>query len=206
MELTEKQIAILDAAETLFASKGFEGASVRDIAKKANVNVAMISYYFGSKEKLLQQLLLNRTENSRKLLTQLKQDTHKNSWEKIDRIIDFFVDHLLESRQFHNITSRQISLVQDEDTIELLINIKKTNQAIIEDIIKEGQEKKIFREVNIPLTIGSVFGTISQVSMSQEYYKKVLKEKNEEAYFRKLRPKLKRHLKTLIRNHLALKG
>jgi len=206
MELTEKQIAILDAAESLFASKGFEGASVRDIAKKANVNVAMISYYFGSKEKLLQQLLLNRTENSRKLLTQLKQDTHKNSWEKIDRIIDFFVDHLLESRQFHNITSRQISLVQDEDTIELLINIKKTNQAIIEDIIKEGQEKKIFREVNIPLTIGSVFGTISQVSMSQEYYKKVLKEKNEEAYFRKLRPKLKRHLKTLIRNHLALKG
>ncbi|HLR37188.1 MAG TPA: TetR/AcrR family transcriptional regulator C-terminal domain-containing protein, partial [Chitinophagaceae bacterium] len=104
------------------------------------------------------------------------------------------------------ITSRQISLVQDEDTIELLINIKKTNQSIIEDIIKEGQEKKIFREVNIPLTIGSVFGTISQVSMSQEYYKKVLKEKNEEAYFRKLRPKLKRHLKTLIRNHLALKG
>jgi len=206
MELTEKQIAILDAAESLFTSKGFEGASVRDIAKKANVNVAMISYYFGSKEKLLQQLLLNRTENSRKLLTQLKQDTHKNSWEKIDRIIDFFVDHLLESRQFHNITSRQISLVQDEDTIELLINIKKTNQAIIEDIIKEGQEKKIFREVNIPLTIGSVFGTISQVSMSQEYYKKVLKEKNEEAYFRKLRPKLKRHLKTLIRNHLALKG
>src|SRR5699024_3705269 len=206
MELTEKQIAILDAAESLFASKGFEGASVRDIAKKANVNVAMISYYFGSKEKMLQQLLLNRTENSRKLLTQLKQDTHKNSWEKIDRIIDFFVDHLLESRQFHNITSRQISLVQDEDTIELLINIKKTNHAIIEDIIKEGQEKKTFREVNIPLTIGSVFGTISQVSMSQEYYKKVLKEKNEEAYFRKLRPKLKRHLKTLIRNHLALKG
>ncbi len=206
MELTEKQSAILDAAEALFANKGFEGASVRDIAKKANVNVAMISYYFGSKEKLLQQLLLNRTENSRKLLTQLKQDTHKDSWEKIDRIIDFFVDHLLESRQFHNITSRQISLVQDEDTIELLINIKKTNQSIIEDIIKEGQEKKIFREVNIPLTIGSVFGTISQVSMSQEYYKKVLKEKNEEAYFRKLRPKLKRHLKTLMRNHLALKG
>src|SRR5699024_12464181 len=99
MELTEKQIAILDAAESLFASKGFKGASVRDIAKKAKVNVAMISYYFGSKEKLLQQLLLNRTENSRKLLTQLKQDTHKNSWEKIDRIIDFFVDHLLESRR-----------------------------------------------------------------------------------------------------------
>lgn len=33
------------------SKKGFEGTSVRDISAKANINVAMISYYFGSKEK-----------------------------------------------------------------------------------------------------------------------------------------------------------
>ena len=50
-EFNEKQLEILQVAEQLFAEEGFDGTSVRDIAKKANVNIAMISYYFGSKEK-----------------------------------------------------------------------------------------------------------------------------------------------------------
>ena len=52
--MLDKRDQILEAAEELFAQKGFEGTSVRDLAKKAKVNVAMISYYFGSKEKLFE--------------------------------------------------------------------------------------------------------------------------------------------------------
>ncbi len=52
-----KKEKILEVAEELFAEKGFEGTSVRDIAQKAEVNIAMISYYFGSKEKLLEALI-----------------------------------------------------------------------------------------------------------------------------------------------------
>ena len=35
----------------LFGQKGFDGTSVREIAAGADVNLAMINYYFGSKEK-----------------------------------------------------------------------------------------------------------------------------------------------------------
>ena len=42
-----KQIHILNVAEELIAQNGFEDTSVREISKKANINVAMISYYFG---------------------------------------------------------------------------------------------------------------------------------------------------------------
>ena len=48
--LSEKQLHILLVAEELFALHGFDGTSVRDIAEKAGVNLAMISYYFQSKE------------------------------------------------------------------------------------------------------------------------------------------------------------
>ena len=44
-----KQIHILNVAEELIAQNGFENTSVREISKNANINVAMISYYFGSK-------------------------------------------------------------------------------------------------------------------------------------------------------------
>jgi AcrR family transcriptional regulator len=43
---------ILDTAERLFAEKGFEGVSVREITGKAGCNVASINYYFGSKKGL----------------------------------------------------------------------------------------------------------------------------------------------------------
>lgn len=45
---------ILDAAELLFADKGFEETSLRTITSKAKVNLAAVNYHFGSKKTLIQ--------------------------------------------------------------------------------------------------------------------------------------------------------
>lgn len=51
---------ILDAAEALFAQKGYEGAAFRDITKKAGVNLAAAHYHIGSKEALFALVLARR--------------------------------------------------------------------------------------------------------------------------------------------------
>lgn len=43
---------LLDAAEKLFAEKGFDGTSVRDITAEAKCNIAAVNYHFGGKDKL----------------------------------------------------------------------------------------------------------------------------------------------------------
>ena len=48
---------LIDAAIKLFAEKGYEGTSVRDLATAAGVNVAAVSYHFGSKDTLYQETL-----------------------------------------------------------------------------------------------------------------------------------------------------
>ena len=48
---------ILAAALEVFASRGFEAASLREITDKAGVNVAAIHYHFGSREELIQSLM-----------------------------------------------------------------------------------------------------------------------------------------------------
>ncbi len=53
---------ILDAATTLFAKKGFDGASIREICKAANVNLCMISYYWGGKRELYEGIIENLLE------------------------------------------------------------------------------------------------------------------------------------------------
>jgi len=47
---------LLDAAEGLFCERGFEGTSIRDIAASAGCNIASVNYYFGSKEKLYEEV------------------------------------------------------------------------------------------------------------------------------------------------------
>ncbi len=44
---------LLDAAEQLFAERGFEAVSVRDITKQSQANVAAVNYHFGSREQLI---------------------------------------------------------------------------------------------------------------------------------------------------------
>jgi AcrR family transcriptional regulator len=48
---------ILSAARILFAKKGFDGTSVREIAKDANVNVALINYHYQTKDKLFCEII-----------------------------------------------------------------------------------------------------------------------------------------------------
>ncbi|PKR84318.1 forespore capture DNA-binding protein RefZ [Heyndrickxia camelliae] len=50
--------AILNSAILLFNTKGYDGTSIRDISKRANVNPANISYYFHSKQGLLEACLV----------------------------------------------------------------------------------------------------------------------------------------------------
>lgn len=51
---------ILDAAEALFAAKGFRGTTMRAITNKADVNLAAVNYHFGSKQSLLEEVIKRR--------------------------------------------------------------------------------------------------------------------------------------------------
>ncbi|NWH09686.1 MAG: TetR family transcriptional regulator [Alphaproteobacteria bacterium] len=52
MATTDARARILEAASRLFAERGFGETTVRDIIFRANVNIAAVNYYFGSKEAL----------------------------------------------------------------------------------------------------------------------------------------------------------
>lgn len=69
---------ILDAAEQMFADHGFDGASMRQLASAARVNVATAYYYFGSKEEVLAAVFDRRfgpvREQQWEALRQLERD------------------------------------------------------------------------------------------------------------------------------------
>jgi AcrR family transcriptional regulator len=207
-EKVDKRIQILAVAEQLFAENGFDGTSVRDIAQLANVNLAMISYYFGSKEKLLEALIEDRAGYTLGILEELNKNQTLTPWDKIDRLLEFYVDKIFNNYHFHCIMSQQYNSSRSTEIKELIINIKLRNLEQIKQVIADGQKKKVFRKVDIELTMASVFGTLTQVINSRTLYCRLLKiDETDEASFRKkIAPRLKTHLKQMLRAHLDIKN
>lgn len=60
---TNTEQKIIDVAKELFATNGYEGTSIREICKSADVNISLISYYFGGKKELYQKIIESITKN-----------------------------------------------------------------------------------------------------------------------------------------------
>jgi AcrR family transcriptional regulator len=205
---SDKREHILIVAEELFGEKGFDGTSVRDIANSAGVNLAMISYYFGSKEKLLESLIEFRSASAYGRLEYLSNDESLSSWDKIDGVVDYYVDKILNNLRFHNIMYQQASNARSEEIRTLIMTVKLRNLEHIKKIITDGQKQKIFRQVDVVMTIGTLMGTISSYTQSREYGCRILDidYTNEEAFRIQLAPRLKTHLKQVLRAHLDIKN
>ncbi len=90
---------ILECAERLFATKGYDAASIRDITNEAGVNLASIHYHFGSKEKLLEELLKKKLDwlNQERLLALLKlEQESKGAPIRPSAILEAFFGTLLK--------------------------------------------------------------------------------------------------------------
>ena len=99
--LSAKQVQLLDTAEVLFSRKGFDGTSVRDIAEAAGINTAMISYYFGSKEKLMEEIFERKSLNIREKVDALLKDDSLDPFQKMYSLVDIYIEGILQRKTFH---------------------------------------------------------------------------------------------------------
>ncbi|XKH10362.1 TetR/AcrR family transcriptional regulator [Novosphingobium sp. BL-52-GroH] len=93
------RLSILRAAEAVIAERGYESASLREITSRAGVDLALVNYHFGSKERLYIAILSRRnTAINRKRLQQLEQARHDAAPYPIavDRIVDCFLEPIFE--------------------------------------------------------------------------------------------------------------
>lgn len=199
----EKKEKILAAAERLFGDLGFEAVSTRLLAKEAGVNMAMLAYYFGSKEKLFRSMIQRRTEDGRTKLQELLSTGHTPS-EKIDLVIDMYVNKLFDSGRMHALFQREISLLQRTTISELICQSLTDAFKSIIKIIKEGQVQGVFRKVDMEFTVISMISTISYVVNSPAMTRLVFNLGEDEVSTKNdvFRKRIKKHLKDMIHKHL----
>jgi AcrR family transcriptional regulator len=95
LEIDRTRERILEAAGQLFADRGFEGTTVRDICQAAGANVAAVNYYFGDKERLYVEAVV-RAHKWRLDQAQLPDwDEHTTPRQKLADFIETFFRRVL---------------------------------------------------------------------------------------------------------------
>ena len=155
------KVRILDAATHLFAKKGFDGTSIREICKTAGVNICMISYYWGGKQELyrgiIDNLLEKQIEYSKGFLDLDKnpKDMSKEECVKLlmiiaEKLVDFF---------YTNVSSDLIVLLLKEQQKPNFI----VNSPVL-DYMRSIIARILNKNVNDKLVIFKTLFMLSQVN------------------------------------------
>ncbi|WP_318847068.1 TetR/AcrR family transcriptional regulator [Chryseobacterium sp. JV558] len=203
--MISKEENILFAAEKLFAEKGFEGTSTREIAKEANVNISMISYYFGSKEKLYEKLVEYRMTEGQFFSKDILERTDMNEWQKIEKVIDQFSNKIRTQKCFYRIMQREQVYTKNPQIVEFLKQTKMGFLSMYSQILESGLKNGIFTK-NPPIYLlhSTVSGTLFYAFNAKEMYKEFLNEtEDEETFDEKYYTELNKHIKYLLKDLLG---
>ncbi|MGB4849813.1 MAG: TetR/AcrR family transcriptional regulator [Saprospiraceae bacterium] len=89
---TEEKIRI--AARKVFTQKGYGAARTRDIAQEAGINIALLNYYFRSKEKLFEIIMLESMQGFIQSISGILNDEQTSLQEKIQILVSNYIDML----------------------------------------------------------------------------------------------------------------
>ncbi len=150
--------ALMNAATDLFAQRGFEGTRVDQIAETAGVNKAMISYHFGGKGALYNEILRETFADAHRRFEAIRHSDAPAD-ERLRAFIQTFADLALRRPALPAMVLREVmsgGLHIEKDLLPKLLAIF----GLVQEIIDQGIEQGTFSAVNPYLTHISLLGSL----------------------------------------------
>ena len=160
LENSDTKERILKTATKLFAQRGFDGTSVRDICKASGVNVALVSYYWGGKKELFEAVvedLLNiQTKYAQSVLDFAISPEDLSEKEQVEMMyiaVDKAIDFFYNDASYELLTN--IMRGQKELSIIGQVPFAKYAARLLSAILKKKETDK-----EVILTLGSIIAQI----------------------------------------------
>ncbi len=194
----------MEVGMRLFSEKGFDATTVRDIASTAKVNIALISYHFGSKEGLLKNIFQQRALNLQFHIWEIANSQTLSELEKIHAIIAHYTDKIFTHHEFHKVMLRELFASNREEVHADTIDIFSENTKIVISIIEAGIKKKVFRKTDPELCFASIIGTLHHLVHSTILRNKFFgtKDKKDPITEDSFKKRVTKHIQQMIEHHL----
>ncbi len=201
----DKKDHILDVAEKIFSDLGYDGASTRMISGEAGVNMAMLNYYFGSKEGLFLAVFERKISSFQEVLQNIGNDDRISSWDKLTMFIDSYVERVVVNNCFQKLINREMSINKRTELSDKISEILMTNILELKKIFDEGVKNGSFhKDTDTQLLTATIFGTKNYIINMHNISSQVLGYdiRNEKALEEKLKPRIKNYMKRLLKAYL----
>lgn len=202
----DKKDHILDVAEKVFSEQGYDGASTRAISGEAGVNMAMLNYYFGSKEGLFLAVFDRKINSFKDLLKDLGNDEQLSAWDKVASYIDLYTQRVVSNNCFQKMLYQEMSMSKRGELSDNITRILMENVTEFHKLLSEGVANGEFNEdIDFQMVTATIYGTKNfiinapQLTSTMIGYE-VSDEKNLEEKFK---PRIKSYLKKLLKAYLV---
>ena len=202
-----KRDAILNAAEALFAVYGYAGTSTRAIAKKAGVNIAMLSYYFGSKQALLFAVIERFSVALQKMIEDV-ESLHTSPAGRLRHWITAYADYVFDNPNHACIVYRQVSVSQKkEDITKLVSEFNKARNTVLK-AIEQGIADGSFLPIDPQLAITSIIAPLNALVIEANVMRQRLdiKAPRGKIYPAEFRERVKRHMLQMYERMLLVRS
>ncbi|MBW2609062.1 MAG: TetR family transcriptional regulator [Deltaproteobacteria bacterium] len=160
----QKREIIRNAAARLFAEKGFENTTTRDIARAADISNASLYYYFDSKEELLYQILDKEMSSGLDMIMEIEKSDISLK-EKLSRILQMHTSSAVDYNKMKLLVIDQNSISHKNKEA-----LKEKQRDYVGKLIKILDELKKNREiVDIDTTV-LAFAFFGMVSWAYRWY------------------------------------
>ena len=159
-----KYAEIIEAAASVFAEKGFYGASMQDIADKLGMNKSSLYYYVKAKEDLVKGLVEGVLQDILKEAEGI-MNTGFSPASKLRRIIEAHLRHFLAHRSAFAVFLHENPALLDRFSQADVQSVMSAYDKLLVTLIEEGQENGDFRKNLDPkIVVLGIFGMCNYTS------------------------------------------
>jgi AcrR family transcriptional regulator len=202
----DKKDHILDVAEKVFSELGFDGASTRTISGEAGVNMAMLNYYFGSKEGLFVAVFNRKITSFQNLLQNLGSDDSISAWDKIERYIDLYTQRVVNNNCFQKMLYQELAMQRRGDLADTIADIMMKSVSELYKIIQDGIDNGEFnKDTDKEMVIATIYGTKNFIINAPQLTSNMLGYdiQNDKLLEERLKPRIANYLKRLLQAYLV---
>ena len=139
METITTEQKIIRAADKLFTQKGYAATKTRDIAVEAGTNLALLNYYFGSKENLYKKVVQEKLKMLLGAMGPVLSDEHISIEDKIKSIAANYTNLLIENEELPIFILNELSVNR-----KLFESITQYTRQIAQPVLdKQLKERKL---------------------------------------------------------------
>ncbi len=163
---TPTEARIKEAAKKVFLEKGYEGTTTRDIAREADLNMALLNYYFRSKEKLFTQVYEELAGMYFKELLEL-MNSPMTLKEKIVAIIENHFEMLVRNMQLGAFLATEFK--REPERLCKVLNIEKAfKDNLLEQQLKEAIGRGEARSIDLKHLLAFIIANVQHPFDTQQ--------------------------------------